>query len=280
MPLGHGQFGFGERRKIGLALRERHYDWAIVLPNSWKSALIPYYAKIPRRTGFIGECRWGLLNDCRKLDKTVLTKTVERFVALGLDRSAIQPPDCPFPKLKIEAKKLSEVTRKYQVSDQKKVLGLCPGAEYGPAKRWPSEYYAEIANDVLAEGWQVWLFGSVKDCAVAEQVNRSVGGKCLDLTGKTNIADAVDLMSLTDCVVTNDSGLMHVAAALGKKLVAIYGSSDPAFTPPLSRDARIISLGIDCSPCFKRECRYGHYRCLNDLKPAKVRQTLSQLCGF
>jgi heptosyltransferase-2 len=270
MPLSHGQFGLLDRIKLGRQLREERYDQAIVLPNSWKSALIPYVADIPLRTGFIGECRWGLLNDARKLDKALLTMTVQRFVALGLPGIAALPPEYPIPGLVISQAQQNAVIQKFAITPSAKIVALCPGAEYGPAKRWPASYYAEVARVKIAQGWQVWLFGSDKDKEAAEQINKEAAGACIDFTGRTSLAEAVDLMSLVNTVVTNDSGLMHVAAALDKKIIALYGSSDPNFTPPLNAKAHVISLNLDCSPCFKRECPLGHTRCLTDIKPAKV----------
>jgi heptosyltransferase-2 len=301
MPFVRGQFGLLERIKLGKSLRGECYDQAILLPNSWKSALIPYFADIPIRTGYIGECRWGLLNDARKLDKSLLTMTVQRFVALGLPVTAPLPPECPVPGLLINRDQQQTVIEKFKLSSHsvgrvsdsvtrqnsapdvglrsanptyktpsENILALCPGAEYGPAKRWPASYYAEVARHKIAQGWQVWLFGSDKDKAAAEQINGETGGGCIDFTGRTSLAEAVALLSLVNTVVTNDSGLMHVAAALDKKIIAIYGSSDPNFTPPLNAKARIISLNLECSPCFKRECPLGHTRCLTDIKPDQV----------
>ena len=270
MPLLHGQFGFLDRIKLGRNLRAEGYQQAIVLPNSWKSALIPYFADIPVRTGYIGECRWGLLNDARKLDKSLLTMTVQRFVALGLPNTALLPPEYPIPGLVINSDQQQAVIEKFKLTLSEKILALCPGAEYGAAKRWPARYYAEVARHKMAQGWQVWLFGSDKDKEAAEQINSALAGACIDFTGRTSLAEAVDLMSLVDVVVTNDSGLMHVAAALDKRTIALYGSSDPRFTPPLNAKAQVITLNMDCSPCFKRECPLGHTRCLTDINPESV----------
>ena len=271
MPLSHGQFGFFDRLKLGKKLRANHYDQAILLPNSWKSALIPFVANIPIRTGYIGECRWGLLNDARKLDKSVMTMTVQRFVALGLTPDTANiPPYGPTPRIVINEDQQNSVIKKFKLTGSKKIVALCPGAEYGEAKRWPASYYAEVAKVKIAQGFQIWLFGSAKDQVIAEQINNQVEGACVDFTGQTSLAEAVDLMSLVDVVVTNDSGLMHVAAALDKKIIAIYGSSDPGFTPPLNNKAHIMSLKLECSPCFKRECPLGHTRCLQDIKPEQV----------
>jgi len=266
MPLGHGQFDLPGRVRIGRGLRSHQYDQAFVLPNSWKSALVPFFAGIPKRTGYVGEMRWGLLNDARKLDKSRLTMTVQRFVALaGCDIS-----DYPLPRLAISPEQQQAVAAKFAVNSETKILALCPGAEYGPAKRWPIEHFAKVARHMHQQGWQVWLLGSDKDKAVAEQINALSEQVCRNFAGSTDLAEAVDLMSLADAVVSNDSGLMHVAAALDKKLIALYGSSDPGFTPPLHPDAEIITLKLDCSPCFKRECPLGHTRCLTDIAPERV----------
>lgn len=270
MPLGHGQFDFKGRKALGKSLRSEQYDQAIVLPNSWKSALIPYFSNIPKRTGYLGEVRWGLLNDSRRLNKEFLTKTVQRFVALAMAPCAVLP-EIPQPRLLIDPASVDVIKSKFDIVDAKgKVLGLCPGAEYGPAKRWPEEHYANVAKQALAKGWQVYLFGSVKDELVTAKINELAGGRCRDFAGKTSLTEALDLMSLCDAVVSNDSGLMHVAAALNIKTVALYGSSDPNFTPPLHPDAQVISLNLSCSPCFKRECPLGHLDCLTKIAPDRV----------
>ncbi len=283
MPLVHGQFNFSARVLLGKKLRDQAYDHAILLPNSWKSALPPFFANIPLRTGYVGECRWGLLNDARRLDKSQLTMTVQRFVALGLPNTSDLPPKCPTPRLSISPDQQAKAIEKFalnaaftQVSEAeapqalRPILALCPGAEYGEAKRWPVEHYAEVAKQKLADGWQVWLFGSEKDKVSAAQINTLAADGYVDFTGRTTLAEAVDLMSLAHTVVSNDSGLMHVAAALDKNLVALYGSSDPSFTPPLIAKAQIVSLKLSCAPCFKRECPLGTLACLRDITPDAV----------
>ena len=274
MPLGHGQFDLAGRYRLGRQLAQKAYDLAIVLPNSWKSALIPFFAGIPLRRGYIGECRWGLLNQAYSLDKRLLTMTVQRFVALGLSDNEALPPHYSAPRLRISLLQQQEVQEAFQLDEAKPVLALCPGAEYGPAKRWPVEHFAQLAQQVISQGWQVWLLGSDKDKSVAEQIAQSAGEGCRNFAGLTSLGQAVDLLSLADQVVSNDSGLMHVAAALGKPLVALYGSSDPGFTPPLSDDAKIINQHLSCSPCFKRECPLGHTQCLTDISPAQVMNAL------
>jgi heptosyltransferase-2 len=271
MPFGHGELQLARRYRIGAALRSRGYVRAIVLPNSLKSALVPFWARIPVRTGYRGEQRWGLLNDLRRLDPSRLPSTVERFVALGLERDEALPRPLPLPVLKTTPEGVSAALERLGLERPRgALLGICPGAEYGPAKRWPAQHFAELARRLRERGWEIWLFGSARDAQAAHEIRQAVGEGCVDLSARTTLAEAIDLLSLTRVVVTNDSGLMHVAAALGRPVVAVYGSSDPGFTPPLSQRATVVSLGLSCSPCFRRDCPLGHTRCLRDLGPERV----------
>lgn len=271
LPFRHRQLALRERLRFGKSLRSRGYSQAVVLPNSLKSALLPWAARIPRRTGFVGEWRYGLLNDIRRLDKQALPRTVDRFVALGLERGQALPADLPQPSLAAQPDlALQALHRLGHALPADPVLGLCPGAEYGEAKRWPAEYYAEVAMAALQKGWQVWLFGSEKDAEVTARIDALTGKRCLDFGGKTTLGEAIDLMALTSAVVSNDSGLMHVAAALDKPLVAVYGSSDPRHTPPMNPQAAILYLGLECSPCFERECPLRHLNCLRHIQPEQV----------
>ena len=275
LPFKHGELAFWKRIQFGRSLHGKGYTQAIILTNSFKSALLPFAAAIPRRTSFLGEMRYGLINDIRPLDKTKLPRTVDRFVSLGLAVGTETPKKISNPKLVADKKNaLATLTRLKKESPKGKVLGLCPGAEYGEAKRWPAAYYAEVANAALKSGWDVWLFGSDKDAPVTNAINDLCGYRCLDLGGKTKLGEAIDLMSLCDTVISNDSGLMHVAAALGKKLIAIYGSSDPHHTPPMSSKAVVEYLGLGCSPCFERTCPLRgvdqQMKCLKDIRPGQV----------
>ena len=278
MPLAHGELGLRQRWRLGHNLRKRRYDRAIVLPRSFKSAILPFAAKAKRRTGFLGELRWGLLNDVRRLDKSILRRTVDRFNELALDPGEKDLPSPPRPLLEASTENAAAVLNRLGWSVPiARVLGLCPGAEYGRSKRWPPEQFAEVANVKLDGGWQVWLFGSDKDAAITHAVQAMTHNRCLDLGGRTQLGEVIDLMALTTAVVSNDSGLMHVATGLGRNIISIYGSSDPGFTPPLSDTAKVLRTGIACSPCFKRECPYGHYRCLTELKADRVLGALAEL---
>ena len=276
LPFKHGQLVFWERVKFGKSLKNNGYTQAIILTNSLKSAILPFFAGIPRRTSFLGEMRYGLLNDIRPLDKKVLPRTVDRFVSLGLDVNSPLPEKIINPSLIANHQNAIDTLKQLGLSKPKnKILGLCPGAEYGEAKRWPIEYYAEAANAALNKGWDVWLFGSEKDLPVTHAINQLANNQCIDFGGKTKLGDAIDLMSLCDTIISNDSGLMHVAAALDKNLIAVYGSSDPHHTPPMSPKAIVKYLGLSCSPCFKRSCPLGHLNCLKHIKPSEVIQHIA-----
>ncbi len=272
LPFKHGQLGLIARIKFGRRLKSEHYSQSILLVNSFKSAILPFAAGIPKRTGFLGEMRYGLLNDIRPLDKKALPKTVERFVALGLKKNKTLPA-IPQPKLLADAVNAKQALTKLGITlPTNKILGLCPGAEYGEAKRWPAAYYAKVASTAIANGWQVLLFGSDKDIPVTNTINQLTENRCIDLGGKTKLGDAIDIMSLCSTVISNDSGLMHVAAALDKKLIAIFGSSNPYHTPPMHPDAIIEYLALACSPCFKRKCPLKHLSCLNSITPESIIQ--------
>ncbi|VAW83666.1 ADP-heptose--lipooligosaccharide heptosyltransferase II [hydrothermal vent metagenome] len=278
MPLGHGRLALGQRYQIGRELRSKAYDRAIVLPNSFKSALIPFWANIKKRTGYKGELRWGLLNDVRHLDKQRLRMTVQRFVALAdpSDRKTI--PETPLPQLSVEPLSVQRSLQALRMEQPEiRVLGLCPGAEYGPAKCWPIKYYAEVAKQMRAKGWVVWIFGSEKDKAAADEICHTADEGIHNLAGQTSLGQAIDLLSLCNVVISNDSGLMHVAAALNRPLVAIYGSSDPGFTPPMHDQAKIVQQPMDCQPCFKRTCPLEHTQCLTTISPQRVMAEVAAL---
>ncbi len=279
-PFRHRRADLRQRIQLAGRLRGCGYQWAIVLPNSWKSALVPFWARIPRRTGYLGEQRWGLINDIRRLDRHRSPMTVQRFVALSgpSGRTAPSPASIPAPALAVEDSGVeAALTAMGLAAPERPILALCPGAEFGPAKQWPVEHFAQVARRYLSRDWDVWLLGSDKDAPAAAQIASLCADRCVNLAAKTSLAQAIDLMSLARLVISNDSGLMHVAAALGRPLVAVYGSSDPSMTPPLSRNCSVATLNLDCSPCFKRRCPLGHLKCLRDLKPEQVTAAAERL---
>lgn len=270
MPVGHGKLGLGTRLALGRDLRREKYDQAIVIPRSWKSALVPFVAGIPQRTGYLGEARYGILNDIRPLDEVRLPRTVDRYVALGIDRDGHLPPSIRSPRLTVDTANQARLFRELFLTIGRPIVGFVPGAEFGPAKRWPAEYFAELARRLIGLGRDVWLFGSGKDSEVCGRIASQAGEGVVDLSGKTTLAEVVDLIAATERMVTNDSGLMHIAAAVGSRVVALYGSSSPDNTPPLSPDAVVLKLDLECSPCYQRECPFGHYRCLTGLGVDRV----------
>jgi len=292
MPFGHGQLQLKQRYQLGKSLRSKNYDQVILLPNSLKSALVPFWASIKKRTGYIGEMRYGLLNDIRPLNKKMLTMTVQRFAALAYkkeqmdDQHLLSLNQIPVPSLHIAQDKINSTLRQFELDQKKPVLSLCPGAEYGPAKQWPASHYASLAYQKIQQNWQVWIFGSQKDQSIAEEITRQIALLAetserelpvTNLSGKTTLAQAIDLMSVSEAVISNDSGLMHLGAALGVPVVGIYGSSDPNFTPPLGNKSTTVTLALDCSPCFKRTCPLGHTNCLENLSAQIVSDALDTL---
>jgi heptosyltransferase-2 len=277
-PTAHGELAWGKRKALGVQLATVGYDQSILLPNSLKSALIPAFAKIPIRTGWRGEYRYGLLNDIRLLNKDRYPLMVERFVALAYAEEAILPVELPRPELSVDADNQQKVLTKLSLSINRPILALCPGAEFGPAKQWPARHYAEVAKHFIAKGWQVWCFGSNNDVAISEQIKTLAGlENCHVVAGKTALGDAIDLLGLANAVVSNDSGLMHIAAALARPLVAVYGSTSSDFTPPLSDVVEMVFTDEPCRPCFKRECPLSHLKCLNDLEAGRVIGALDEL---
>ena len=272
LPFGHGDLKLGARRAFAKTLPR--YDRAIVLPNTFKSALVPWHAGIPVRTGYRGEMRYGLVNDMRRLDEDALPLIVERYAALAQAPGEGLRRPLPEPRLAVDEVSRRATLAKFALDPARPVAVLAPGAEYGPAKRWPARHFAALAKELAARGHQVWLLGSQKDAAITAEVRELSGGACVDFAGRTSLDEAIDLMSFAAHVVTNDSGLMHVAAALDRPTTALFGSSSPAFTPPLSARARVISLKLSCSPCFQRVCPLGHTNCLVTLEPARVLETL------
>ncbi len=271
-PVAHGRLALAARRALGRELRAAAYTRAYVLPNTWKSALVPYFARIHQRIGFVGELRYGLLTEARKLDRKATPRLVTRYASLAMPSGA-PVAAVPAPILVPDRANLVEATNALGLARDRPVAILCPGAEFGPAKRWPTEHFATLAQALLDDGHAVWILGSPNDKPIATALLAGLGARApevADLTGRTDLGSAIDLMSAADVVISNDSGLMHAAAAVGARVVALFGSSSPVYTPPLSTRASIARIEIECSPCFKRECPLGHFKCMRDLSPRLV----------
>jgi lipopolysaccharide heptosyltransferase II len=267
----HGELDLYKRYRLAKQLQQTDYQQAIVVPRSWKSALIPYWAKIPKRTGWLGEYRWRLLNDIRHLDRHKYPSLRDRYMHLGVDIG--QTSGSFEPALLVTEEQLCQTQKKFDLDLTSKRVALCPGAEYGPSKRWPAKYFATLVRLLVADGITPWLLGSPKDSAIGSEIQQLSDGLAVNLVGKTTLGDVIACLALADGVVSNDSGLMHIAAAVETPLVAIYGSTDPRYTPPLAKQAQILARQVWCRPCFKRVCPYGHTVCL-EISPADVLQAI------
>ncbi|MDG2276748.1 MAG: lipopolysaccharide heptosyltransferase II [Pseudomonadales bacterium] len=267
VDLPHGQLGLSKRWQMARLLKSLDFDAAYVLPNSWKSALFTAFANIPERIGWHGEARYGLLNR-RLRDVSDYPLMIERFMALADPAGNLIDQPYPLPRLTVDEENQRNCLKRFDL-DPVRVVALCPGAEFGAAKKWPVEHYAKLAQSLLEGGSQVWLLGSpgdAEDCARITELTPKV----VNLAGKTSLLDAIDLLAVCSRVVCNDSGLMHVACALGVATIGIFGSTSPSFTPPLGEAAQVVELNMGCRPCFQRECPLKHRRCLNDLSPERV----------
>jgi heptosyltransferase II len=260
-PFRHGALHLGKRWRLGRALKDRHYAQAIVLPNSWKAALVPFFAHIPVRSGYVGESRYGLLNRLHRNGQDAMR---DHYARLAGTPGATAASALPQPRLRVEAAQVAATRARFGL--EQPYVALCPGAEYGPAKRWP--YFAELAARLQRP---VVLLGSANDASAAA----GIGGK--NLIGRTTLDEAIDLIAGADLVVTNDSGLMHVAAALGRPLVALFGSSSPEKTPPQPGRSRVLWLKPECSPCYERECPLGHFRCMREISVDSVLAEMERL---
>lgn len=286
MPLGHGALAVWERRRLGRSLRQEGYQQALVLPNSFKSALVPFFAGIPVRTGWRGEMRYGLLNDLRILDKTAFPLMVQRYAALAFPRDQVRsardlPQPLPWPRLQAVPEETLAAREQFGLGDGRPLIGFCPGAEFGPAKRWPHYHYATLAKTLIDRDYRVVLFGSRKDAPAGEQIRELLPPAdrefCVNLAGDTSLEQAVLLIAGCRAIVSNDSGLMHVAAALDRPLVALYGPSSPDFTPPLSHQARVIRLISGYQRIRKGEGEQGYHQSLIDIQPDRVLDELDAL---
>jgi heptosyltransferase-2 len=274
--LRHGQLQWGLRRALAAQIKKRNYTSCYVLPNSLKSALIPWLANIPLRIGYQGELRRFLLTKTKaNSPKTRRTPMVEHYANLCAPSGNLNTTINP-PYLVPMASALESARARLQAADIQTdaLVVLCPGAEYGPSKRWPAAHFVVLAQSILnaKPTASVVLLGSPSDRAISDAIVSSTASqsRTFNWCGATSLDEAIAIISLCSKVVSNDSGLMHIAAALQVPQVAIFGSSDPSHTPPNSAKASIISLHLPCSPCHQRECPLGHLNCLNQISPERV----------
>ncbi len=278
-PFNHGEIKIRDRIAFGNSIKVEKYDQALVLPNSLKSSLIPFFAKIPVRTGWRGEMRYALINDMRTLNKSSYPRMVDRFVALALEEGTELPSDIPFPSLRVNKENLDSLIENFKIDPNLPLICLCPGAEFGPAKRWPTNYYAEVAKEYLKKNWQVILLGSPNDLSIGDEITSQAKEQSgfFNLIGETKLRDAVDILSSSNLVLTNDSGLMHIAASVDVPVVALYGPTSPEFTPPLSNKVKVIKKNEGFTKLRTGDLEDGYYQGLKDIKPKEVLEALLEL---
>ena len=280
-PFNHGELRIKSRFDFGRELRGEGYERAIIMTNSLKSSLIPFFAKIPVRTGWLGEMRFGLINDFRSKDKSNYPLMIEQFAKLSINPIKDLNKSLPYPSLTIDSDNLKEQLIKLEIDSEKPSIAICPGAEFGPAKRWPSNYYAEVCNEYLSKSWNILVFGSNNDEKIGNNIQKGIDKDLSDqffnLIGKTSLIDVIDLLSHCKKVVTNDSGLMHIAAAVDTPLVAVYGPSSPQFTPPLIDNHVVLRKSEGFDSIREGSEEHGYHESLIAIKPIEVLEGLDRL---
>jgi heptosyltransferase-2 len=281
-PFRHGVLQLRERWRFARQLRMRDYAAAYVLPNTLKFALIPWLAGIRQRVGYVGESRYGLLNTLHRDDKQSPRPMVAFYAALARPPalSVPQPSELPRPTLTVDTARITAALHTARLEVGRPLVVFAPGAEFGSAKRWPITHFAELAGMLrqAIPDVQVVILGSEKDRAVGDAIT-TIAPFIHNLAGSTVLEDAIALIAKADAVVSNDSGLLHIASALNRKIVALYGPTDPTHAPPFADVFRTIYLALDCAPCRQRECPLGHHRCMKDIPAEVVMQALREMDG-
>jgi heptosyltransferase-2 len=262
------RLALAQHRELAARLRQEVYGHALVMPRTWKSALAPFLAGIPQRTGFAGEARFGLLNDVRWGERAV-PRMIDRCAALALPKGATLPADYPLPRLEVPESEVAAWRARLGLGAGGRVAAFAPGA-VGPSKRWPASYYAEAAKRLVGEGFAVWVLGGPGETALAAEIAAG-SDRVRDLTG-ADLRNAILALAAADVAVSNDSGLLHVAAALGTPSIGIFGPTSPWHWAPLNPLAAVIETetSVTCRPCHKPTCRYGHHRCMREIPPDRV----------
>ena len=271
LDIAHGELGLGRRIKLGRQLQQEAYSQALVLPRSFKSALVPWLARIPHRIGDKGEFRYGLLTNLFPSNKDKLVPNVcnyLRYIGINVDIAQVKKEFAP--RLRVETENQQSILQQYELTSDAPLIACMVGAEYGPSKQWPAQHFATLIDLLCEQGLQVCLLGSAKDQMMSCEIEGLVSSSIVNLCGKTSLTDVIDVLAACRVAVTNDSGLMHIAAAVNVPVVAMYGGTTPAYTPPLHKRAKTFYVKLECSPCWQRTCQFDHYRCLKDILPQDV----------
>ena len=266
--LPRGRIALKQQLRLAARLRREGYGTALVMLRTWKSALAPFLAGIPERIGFAGEWRFLLVNDLRWGERK-LPRMIDRCAALALPRGAKPPAEWPAPQLEVPAAEIAAWRARHGLGGERRpVAALAPGA-IGPAKRWTSAGYAALARALLADGFAVWVLGGPSEKSLAAEIVGDSDAR--DLTGH-DLRDAAIALAGASVAVSNDSGLMHVAAAVGTPTVAIFGPTSPWHWAPLNPLAATVvtESKLACQPCHRPVCRLGHHRCMEEISAAEV----------
>ncbi|MDW3095573.1 MAG: lipopolysaccharide heptosyltransferase II [Gammaproteobacteria bacterium] len=271
LDVEHGEFGLAKRRRLGRQLRSEVFSQAIVLPRSYKSALVPWFARIPKRIGDVGEFRYGLITNTFESNKDKSIPNVCNYLRyIGIESDVKLVKKQYFPELNTDEDNQAKVLEKNAISNDAPLIACMVGAEYGPSKQWPVEHFSSLVKLLKKQGVNVCLLGSAKDVGVGKQIEQLSGESVFNLCGKTSLLDVIDILAICRVAVSNDSGLMHIAAAVDTPVIAMYGATTPVYTPPLHAEAKVFYVKLECSPCWQRSCQYDHYRCLKDIMPVDV----------
>ena len=271
LDVAHGEIGLAKRHHLGKQLRSEGFSQAIVLPRSFKSALVPWFAKIPKRIGDIGEFRHALLTDTLSSNKDKKIPNVCNYLRyIGIEADVTRVKKQYFPELSVDHANQAKVLESNAIAQDAPLISCMVGAEYGPSKQWPVEHYASLINLLRQQGINVCLLGSPKDTEVGDKIESLCSQPIYNLCGKTSLLDVIDILAACKVAVSNDSGLMHIAAAVDTPVVAMYGATTPSYTPPIQVKAKSFYVKLACSPCWQRTCQYHHYRCLKDIMPQDV----------
>ena len=271
LDVKHGELGLQKRYQLGKSLKCELFDQALILPRSYKAALVPMFAQITKRVGELGEFRYGLVNHVLSSNKNKGLPTACNYLRYAEINADINQVKNEFaPALTVDSENQARVIDAFGISQASPLIACMVGAEYGPSKQWPKQHFVGLIDQLTAQGLEVCILGSQKDADIADEIETSCRQKVSNLCGKTSLLDVIDILASCSAAVSNDSGLMHIAAAVDVPVVAMYGATSPVYTPPLHPKAKSFYMKLECSPCWKRSCQYQHYRCLKDILPEQV----------
>ena len=278
VDLPRKRLAYDQHAALAQRLKHESYGTALIMPRTWKAALAPFLAGIPERVGWLGEMRFLLLNEVRYGERK-RPRMIDQCAALALPSDAEQPADWPLPELRVPSAEVAGWRERLGLTATGPAIALAPGA-VGPSKRWPALAYAEVARRLTAQGIAVWVLGGPDEKSLAQEIIADAGPLARDLTGN-DLRGAILALAAADVAVSNDSGLLHVAAALGTLAVGIFGPTSPWHWAPLNPIAAAVQapVRLDCQPCHKPTCRMQHHRCMRDISAEHVLEITRRALG-